>query len=256
MHPMLVELERKIASLQTLVNQLQTNEAITDLEKDLLKQKCVELYEHILSGTEAKVHINIPTPQVVVPTPPVVKPIEPVEVVVETVPEKTPEIVAETILLNDIPPVEEKPAPVVVADLFAVATPTEIQNQQIEEIIEIEHLKEEPSTPLMKEEVQEISLHEKIAFAMPPKLDLSERLANESIPSLKSAINVNLKIAIVNDLFKENTVEYVKAIDKLNSSENIHEAMRYFTELKHTYDWDNQNQYVKELESLITKRFS
>lgn len=244
MHTQLVELEHKIAELQQLVNQLQATHSINPMDKDLLKQKCVALYEQVI-GLE----VNIA--QAVIPPPSQVE-LTPVD---EPEEEEIPEI----ILMNDIPPVEEKPTPAMapVTDLFAEITPTEIQNKQIEEIIEIQQqILEETPNPLMKEEVQEISLHEKIAFAIPVKPNLSEKLAGESIPSLKSAINVNLKIAIVNDLFKENTVEYVKAIDKLNNSENIHEAMRYFTELKHTYDWDNQNSLVKELESLINKRFS
>lgn len=253
MHPTLVELEHKLVSLQTLVNQLQAAESMTQLDKDLLKQKCIELYEQIVSINTDSALEALRT--VVIPTAPLEEPAKPVE----KQERNFEELVATEILLNDIPPVEEKitQAEISAPDLFAnvTPTPTEVQNEHIERIIEIEQLKEEEPTPLMKEEVQELSLHEKIAHAMPVKPDLSERLANVSIQSLKSAINVNLKIAIVNELFKENTVEYVKAIDKLNNSENIHEAMRYFTELKHTYDWDSNNQYVKELESLVNKRF-
>lgn len=241
MHNSLVELEQQIASLQTLVNQLKATNSIANIDKALLKQKCVELYEYVLalSASEAWVEVVAMAPSTEV---------------------EEPEALPEVLLINDVPSVEETIVPVEIPNLFAevVKTETEIRNEQIEEIIVAEEQKvfEEQPKPMMKEEVQEISLHEKIAHAIPVKPDLSEKLASGVIASLKAAINVNLKIAIVNDLFKENTVEYVKAIDKLNNSENIHEAMRYFTELKHTYDWDNQNTLVKELESLINKRFN
>jgi hypothetical protein len=245
MHNSLDELEQQIASLQTLVNQLKATGSIANIDKALIKQKCVELYENVLAlpASEAQV-------EVVATTPSTTNYIEVDE----------PEALPEVLLINDVPSVEETIVPVEIPNLFAevVKTETEIRNEQIEEIIVAEEQKvlEEQPKPMMKEEVQEISLHEKIAHAIPVKPDLSEKLASGVIGSLKAAINVNLKIAIVNDLFKENTVEYVKAIDKLNNSENIHEAMRYFTELKHTYDWDNQNTLVKELESLINKRFN
>ncbi len=243
MHHPIVELEQQIASLQTLVSQLQATHSVSNIDKDLLRQKCVELYELILILPAE----NIPTPAI------------PSSIATTTAskPEVIPELMPDIVLLNDVPKIEE--STLETQDLFAGVskTETEIKNEAIEQILEEEknNSVDEITLPLMKEEAQEISLHEKIAFVMPPKPDLSEKLSESHITSLKNAINVNLKIAIVNDLFKENTVEYVKAIDKLNNSENIHEAMRYFTELKHTYDWDNQNALVKEFESLLNKRF-
>ena len=65
--------------------------------------------------------------------------------------------------------------------------------------------------------------------------DVYEKIAREQQQSLKQAINLNKKIAFVNNLFNENTVEYAKAIEKLNASTTVHEALRYFNELKHQY---------------------
>ncbi len=252
MRKTLVELEQQIASLQTLVTQLQATEPITDLDKEVLKQKCINLYEHILALSE--LHTQEPAAINTLPAAP------PAHVPELTIPLTKTEVSPELILTNDIPHLEE-PEPVTnaVPDLFApiLQTETEIQNTEIENLIREEEQKvaEEFVTPLMKEEVKEISLHEKIAGTIPVKPVLAEKLSGTGITSLKAAINVNLKIALVNDLFKENTVEYVKAIDRLNTSENIHEAMRYFSELKHTYNWDSNNNLVKELEVLINKRY-
>jgi hypothetical protein len=57
-------------------------------------------------------------------------------------------------------------------------------------------------------------------------------------------------------LFSENTVEYAKAIEKLNQANNLDEALRYYSELKIHYQWDTQHELVKDLEQLIVKRFS
>lgn len=245
----LVELEQQIASIQSVVKQLQSLESISIMDKDLLQQKCLVLYEHILSLVTQEGHHPLFN-----------SPIATVDSTQELKLNELPTPESDILLVNDIPEVEEEPLPSKDLDLFAELpkTETEATNEFIQAMIEEEQLlrdTEDNPKPTTKTEIQELSLHEKIAHALPTKPDLSEKLSSGGIASLKSAINVNLKIAIVNDLFKENTVEYVKAIDKLNNSDSIHEAMRYFTELKHTYDWDNQNTLVKELENLINKRF-
>jgi hypothetical protein len=45
-------------------------------------------------------------------------------------------------------------------------------------------------------------------------------------------------------------------MQKLNGAGSYHEALRYFTELKHQYNWNNENALVKDLETLIEKRFA
>jgi hypothetical protein len=108
---------------------------------------------------------------------------------------------------------------------------------------------------LVVEPAPELSLLDKLSASMRMP-DVYEKIAREQQQSLKQAINLNKKIAFVNNLFNENTVEYAKAIEKLNASTTVHEALRYFNELKHQYSWSNENILVKELESLIEKRFA
>ena len=108
---------------------------------------------------------------------------------------------------------------------------------------------------LVVEPAPELSLLDKLSASMRTP-DVYEKIAREQQQSLKQAINLNKKIAFVNNLFNENTVEYAKAIEKLNASTTVHEALRYFNELKHQYSWSNENILVKELESLIEKRFA
>ncbi len=103
--------------------------------------------------------------------------------------------------------------------------------------------------------VQEVSVLDKLSAGLRTP-DVYEKITKTQQQSLKQAINLNKKIAIVNNLFNENTVEYAKAIEKLNASNSLHEALRYFNELKHQYNWNNENALVKDLEQLIEKRFS
>jgi hypothetical protein len=113
----------------------------------------------------------------------------------------------------------------------------------------------EPKPVVTEKSEAELSLLDKLAAAV-RTTEVLEKITREQQQSLKQAINLNKKIAFVNNLFNENTVEYAKAIEKLNSSSTVHEALRYFNELKHQYNWSNENVLVKELEQLIEKRFS
>lgn len=111
----------------------------------------------------------------------------------------------------------------------------------------------QPSAPAGKDE-SSLSLLDKLTANIRTS-DVYEKIAREQL-SLKQAINLNKKIAFVNNLFNENTVEYAKAIERLNSASGLHEALRHFSELKHQYNWNNENPLVRDLEQLIEKRYS
>lgn len=225
-------IQQKLSELEQLIHTHYSAEKPSAIEQSLVRLKCTELYDLLIQQPSQPV-ANKPLLNVEEATH------EPMIVI----PPQAPS------LFNDIPVKEEAK----MEHTEVIFTSTELKNQEIDELLEVKE-KSLPTIELPKETIHELSLHEKIANNMPANVALSDRLSN-TIASLKSAINVNLKIAIVNQLFSENTVEYVKAIDKLNSSENIHEALRYFNELKHQYNWENENELVKELEQLIQKRF-
>lgn len=129
-----------------------------------------------------------------------------------------------------------------------------MKEKEAAEDIQVEQLATQPtSSPI--EPAPELSLLEKLSANLRTP-DVYEKITREQKQSLKQAINLNKKIAFVNNLFNENTVEYAKAIEKLNASSSLHEALRYFNELKHQYSWSNENALVKELEQLIEKRYS
>jgi hypothetical protein len=262
MNNQILRLETQTAALLTTIRELLNEDVLTAIDRDHLKHQCLLLYELIL---------ELPPVEDTVFTPPIQEPILPVvhesvpPVVQETIPpilqEETPPalfaeeplkvtiqkpLFEEELTLNDLAKAGET-TPVKLPE-----TETEMKNRKIDAILD-QQQKITPTPPATLD--VELSLHEKIAHSMEPKTPLFEKLS-APVPSLKNAINVNLKIALVNHLFNENTVEYVKAIDKLNSCENIHEAMRYFNELKHHYSWDSDDYNVKELEQLLTKRYS
>jgi len=101
----------------------------------------------------------------------------------------------------------------------------------------------------------EPSLNERIAQKI-GSFQFSDKIIEPKIDSLKTAISLNKKIAFVNELFKENVVEYAKSIDKINNAGNLNEAMLFWSELKIAHNWNNENPLVKDLEKLIQRRFS
>ncbi len=139
------------------------------------------------------------------------------------------------------------------------------QEPEVEEVVEPVKVQttlsfEAPAAPVVQpqttEAPAEVSLLDKLSATLRTNNDVVEKIAKEQQQSLKQAINLNRKIAFVNNLFNENTVEYAKAIEKLNACSSLHEALRYFNELKHQYNWSNDSALVKDLESLIEKRYS
>jgi hypothetical protein len=254
MNNRLIQLEKLSTALNENIRQLISGNTLENIDKDNLKQQCIELYNEILLLTpqESKQvveRVEVKSEEIIKPEP---KPtlFEPKETIAEVKEIKQAPLFEGTVpLVNDVrvPEIKEEIIPEQVVNSQPVKTETELKNTIIDSILEKQQI--------LNKEV-ELSLHEKLAHTLEPKANLIEKLSATFVPSLKSAINVNLKIALVNELFNTNSVEYVKAIDKLNSSENIHEAMRYFTDLKHTYNWDAESPQVKELEQLVAKRYS
>ncbi len=104
---------------------------------------------------------------------------------------------------------------------------------------------------------KEISYNEKIAQKIQPSpIPLADKTIEAPIDNLKTAINLNKKIAFVNELFRENVVEYAKAIDKLNTADDRNDALRIFSELRQNNQWQNTNELVQELEKLVKRRHS
>lgn len=155
-------------------------------------------------------------------------------------------------IINEVAPVKEESAPLEnnSHSLFTQAnieTPANATNEPIAET--------EITTP--KEIIQpEATLLNRLNTTIKSHNEIAEKINKETHQSLKQAINLNRKIAFVNHLFNENTVEYAKSIEKLNACTSLHEALRYFNELKHQYNWNNENALVKDLEYLVEKRYS
>ncbi|MCX6185537.1 MAG: hypothetical protein NTU43_00885 [Bacteroidetes bacterium] len=179
-------------------------------------------------------------------------------------------IVEEEVIIDEpeIIPVVEEPAVVIqtpiVENKIETHKPADWKPElKIGRTVMPEIPKEEPkSEPFLSVEKlvlpnkseDELSFNDRIAKNI-ERYQISDKTIEPKIDNLKTAISLNKKIAFVNELFKENVVDYAKNIDRINNALDINEAMLYFSELKTQYNWQATNELVIELEKLIQRRF-
>lgn len=78
-------------------------------------------------------------------------------------------------------------------------------------------------------------------------------LSEKELP--KITININDKFRFINELFKTNSNEYNIAIEQLNACKKLEESKTYLNNLHNIYQWNENNEMVKKIHSIIEKRF-
>ncbi len=84
---------------------------------------------------------------------------------------------------------------------------------------------------------------------------VADKLNKTAISDLKEAIGINEKFFFINELFDGNMGDYNKAVDTLNNFSGKDEAMAHLNELKTKYQWDENNEALKQLSELINRRY-
>ncbi len=84
------------------------------------------------------------------------------------------------------------------------------------------------------------------------KKDLATHLQYQPIEDLKTVISLNDKIRFIKELFNSNSEQYALSINKLNSCNNLDEAMEYLNE---NFEWNDTKTSFKEFLELIYRRF-
>ncbi|MCE2787026.1 MAG: hypothetical protein ACK44P_03995 [Bacteroidota bacterium] len=238
----------KLAAMEHLTHSMSAQHRIGTLDSALLRKTCVDLYELILQIDHSTVTLSsksatAETTQMIKPTNEETDTQEALQLFADEQVHESP-----VSLINDIPP-------------FTEEAKTEVSLPPAQEKTIINHSveKAEEITPPLVQELnlnkgEDELLHEKIAKTVSTQTDLSKKFQSK-VESLKSAITLNRKIAFVNELFKENTVDYASAIEALNNATDLSDAHRIFSDLKYNFNWDENNALVKELEALVVKRY-
>jgi hypothetical protein len=101
---------------------------------------------------------------------------------------------------------------------------------------------------------EDTSLNKKLTATENQKL--SDKLQKGPISDIKSAINLNLKLSFIKELYQGDQKEYKKMIDFLGKCKNYSEARFYITkEQEGRPYWVNKSELVNTLMDLIERRF-
>ena len=84
---------------------------------------------------------------------------------------------------------------------------------------------------------------------------LAAKLQHKQIKDLKSAIGINDKFLLVNELFGGSMERYNKSIENLNDLPTKEGALGYLDELYVEYQWNRNNEAYKKLLELVHRKF-
>ena len=84
---------------------------------------------------------------------------------------------------------------------------------------------------------------------------LASVLQKKGISDLMTAIDLNDKFMLLNELFDSNMDKYNKSIRALNSFSTLLGAKTYMSELQIEYQWDCESEAYKKLNDLVERRF-
>lgn len=84
---------------------------------------------------------------------------------------------------------------------------------------------------------------------------IAARMQHNRISDIKAAIGINEKFLFINEIFKGNTGDYKKAIERLNSMSHYHEAIDYIDQIKNENEVKNEEATAKLVE-IIRRKYS
>lgn len=82
--------------------------------------------------------------------------------------------------------------------------------------------------------------------------DLASKYQSKPIKNIQSAIGLNEKFQLINELFKGDSDLYHKTIDILNNAPNFNQAYMYLSE---NFNWDMDDEHVKRILDLTRRKF-
>jgi hypothetical protein len=84
---------------------------------------------------------------------------------------------------------------------------------------------------------------------------LGPKVPSARIDNLKSAININDKFMLINDLFEGNLRDYNETIDTLNGCASLDQAAGFLDQVKKKFLWDTGSPAFAKLKELVERRF-
>ncbi|MFM9944782.1 MAG: hypothetical protein ACKVQB_06070 [Bacteroidia bacterium] len=277
LHIQIDSLLEKLAANNTM---LRTHEGrFSQLETDLLRKQCIELYDAINQLHLANMMDKNTKPVAEIPKIEVVK--------------KEPEPIIEPIIIEPIPvKVEEKSAIDSAIEKLKEFTEPKIEEIKKEEKVEEAGMKPvpvaEPKSPISFESplfepivekptpvilppkppvVEEKSVLDKINEVKPnttlhetistknEENELSHRFANSKIFKIKDAIDISKRFELQSGLFGGDSNAYNISISELEIAGNKEAALELFNRFAIRYHWNAENELAQELKSFIYRKY-
>lgn len=84
------------------------------------------------------------------------------------------------------------------------------------------------------------------------KQDIGSKILSKPIRNIGSALGINDRFKLINELFKGDKASYENTINKLDGASNFNEAFNY---INSTFDWDMEEESVQLLLELVRRKF-
>jgi hypothetical protein len=88
------------------------------------------------------------------------------------------------------------------------------------------------------------------------KETVAEKLQKSKPKSIKSAIGINEKFYFLNELFKGDLNIYNTNIEKLDSLNQLEEAIQLLNELSESFNWNKESEALNQLTKMLENKYS
>jgi hypothetical protein len=88
-----------------------------------------------------------------------------------------------------------------------------------------------------------------------PQENIASKIRKIPISELKSVIGLNDKFIFINELFHGNMKAYQETIQTLDQLTNLNDAIRHLTEIKETFDMNEDLESFKKMVEFIQRKF-
>lgn len=112
---------------------------------------------------------------------------------------------------------------------------------------------DEDEAPVEEENPSVYTTGDEIEMTIPQSL--ADKYQHDSLNDLRSAIGINDKFLLVNELFGGSMEKYNKSIDNLNDLKTLNGALVYMNELRVELQWNSNNEAYKRLLELVHRKF-
>lgn len=222
-----------------------------DFDKGYLKQLVRNLYEEVEKLGLASVESTSSSGEVSAPF------VEPTSQEYEEKPElETKEVVADEleIVVSEQPVELTEPEKEIIPEV--IENQTESINLKSEHVeLPVEEPKVETNQRIPAEQEPPVTVKPTVIKQPLPGSDIYARLQHSKIDSLKKAISISKRFELQSILFKNDPDRYNEALKQLDSSDSLESAFALFDSFKLQYGWEDENELVEELQTILLRRY-